>query len=207
MTRQTSPTYRSTAKLVVCKETFLPKCYQMRIGYITCVIYNTPDNLRIAWEDNLIENRQATERLPTHYQQSADCRPTGSLYFRQNLSTVCRSTDGQLSADCRRTVSWHSANSRPTGFLGSSSSQLPKLQPFWWPWQVKNIFNLVPKISTKRCQLAINRFNKKKRQRKAWKIYWSLVKLSNRQMQMFCNSKICINLKWVSDQVKIILLR
>ena len=41
----------------VCKETFLPKCcYQMRIGYITCVIYNTPDNLRIALEDNLIEN-------------------------------------------------------------------------------------------------------------------------------------------------------
>ena len=35
MTRQTSPTYRSTAKLVVCKETFLPNCYQMRIGYIT----------------------------------------------------------------------------------------------------------------------------------------------------------------------------
>ena len=28
----------------------------MRIGYITCVIYNTPDNLRIALEDNLIEN-------------------------------------------------------------------------------------------------------------------------------------------------------
>ena len=57
MTRQTSPTYRSTAKLKVCKETFLPKCcYQMRIGYITCVIYNTPDNLRIALEDNLIEN-------------------------------------------------------------------------------------------------------------------------------------------------------
>ena len=28
MTQQTSPTYRSTAKLVVCKETFLPKCYR-----------------------------------------------------------------------------------------------------------------------------------------------------------------------------------
>ena len=28
----------------------------MRIEYITCVIYNTPDNLRIALEDNLIEN-------------------------------------------------------------------------------------------------------------------------------------------------------
>ena len=32
----------------------LPKCcYQMRIGYIT--YYNTPDDLRIALEDNLIE--------------------------------------------------------------------------------------------------------------------------------------------------------
>ena len=57
MARQTSPTYRSTAKLKVCKETFPPKCcYQMRIGYITCVIYNTPDNLRIALENDLIEN-------------------------------------------------------------------------------------------------------------------------------------------------------
>ena len=28
----------------------------MCIGYITCVIYNTRDNLRIALEDNLIEN-------------------------------------------------------------------------------------------------------------------------------------------------------
>ena len=57
MTRQTSPTYRSAEKLKVCKETFLPKCcYQMHIGYITCVIYNTPDNLRITLEDNLIEN-------------------------------------------------------------------------------------------------------------------------------------------------------
>ena len=57
MTRQTLPTYRSPAKLKVCKETFLPKCcYQMRIGYIACVIYNTPDILRIALEDNSIEN-------------------------------------------------------------------------------------------------------------------------------------------------------
>ena len=58
MTRQTSPTYRSTAKLVVCKGTFLPKCYQMRIG-----------------------------------------SPTGSLYFRQNLSAVCRPTVGRQSTD------------------------------------------------------------------------------------------------------------
>ena len=69
MTRQTSPTYRSTAKLVVCKETFLPKCYQMRIG-----------------------------------------SPTGSLYFRQNLSAVCRPTVSRLSADCRPTVGQQSAD-------------------------------------------------------------------------------------------------
>ena len=43
--------------------------------------------------------RQATDRLPTHYQQSADCRPTGSLYFGQNLSAVCRPTVDRQSAD------------------------------------------------------------------------------------------------------------
>ena len=45
-------TYRSTTKLKVCKE----RCFQnvvIRCVYIT--YYNTPDNLRIALEDNLIE--------------------------------------------------------------------------------------------------------------------------------------------------------
>ena len=80
--------------------------------------------------------RQATDRLPTHYQQSADCRPTGSLYFGQNLSAVCRPTVGQQTADSRPTASRQTTNCRPTvnrqltnsqltGFLGSSSSQLP----------------------------------------------------------------------------------
>ena len=57
MTRQTSSTYRS-AKLKVCKIllSVVITGYQMRIGCITCVIYNTLDNLRIALEDNLIEN-------------------------------------------------------------------------------------------------------------------------------------------------------
>ena len=73
------------------------------------------ENIKVCVNVSRTSYRQATDRLPTHYQQSADCRPTGSLYFRQNLSAVCRPTDGQLSADCR-----------PTGFLGSSSSQLPK---------------------------------------------------------------------------------
>ena len=87
--------------------------------------------------------RQATDRLPTHYQQSADCRPTGSLYFGQNLSAVCQPTVGWQTADSRPTVGWQTTNcrptvdqqltnSRPTGFLGSSSSQLPMT---WLPTQ------------------------------------------------------------------------
>ena len=53
---------------------------------------------------------------------SADCRSTVGRQLTDRLPTVyrqvkkkCWPTDGQLSAD-----------SRPTGFLGSSSSQLPK---------------------------------------------------------------------------------
>ena len=79
--------------------------------------------------------RQATDRLPTHYQQSADCRPTVG-----NISgKTCRPSVGQLSADrrptvgrqtanCRPTVGRQTPNCRPTGFLGSSSSQLPILE-------------------------------------------------------------------------------
>ena len=92
---------------------------------------------------------QATDKLPTGYRHitnsrptvgrlSADCRPTGSLYFRQNLvkksspknlSADRRPTVGRLSADCRPSVGRLSAVCRPTGFLGSSSSQLPKIEP------------------------------------------------------------------------------
>ena len=71
----------------------------------TCLMSFSSENREKTLRFVLTFHGQATDRLPTHYQQSADCRPTGSLYFRQNLSAVCR----------------------PTGFLGSSSSQLPKL--------------------------------------------------------------------------------
>ena len=47
-------TYRSADKVESMQRNVLPKCcYQMRIGYIT--YYNTPDNLRISLEENLIE--------------------------------------------------------------------------------------------------------------------------------------------------------
>ena len=90
-----------------------------RITHVGCCIKRKP-----------IEN--ITDRLPTGYRHITNsrptvgqllvhCRPTGSLYFGQNLSADCRPTDDQLSADCRPTVDQQSADR----FFGSSSSQLP----------------------------------------------------------------------------------
>ena len=47
----------------------------------------------------------------------------------KNSVIVKKSSPKNLSADCQSTVRRLSADSRPTGFLGSSSSQLPKIQP------------------------------------------------------------------------------
>lgn len=44
-------------------------------------------------------------------------------FYRQVTDTL--PTVSRLLADCRLTVGRQSADSRPTGFLGSSSSQLP----------------------------------------------------------------------------------
>ena len=54
--------------------------------------------------------RHSTDKLPTSYRHisncwptvgrlSADCRPTDSLCFGENLSAVCRPTNGRQSAD------------------------------------------------------------------------------------------------------------
>ena len=85
--------------------------------------------------------RHITYKLPTSYRHITNCRPTvGHLSadcFGENLSAVCRPTngrqsansqptDGRQSADRRLTVGQQTTDSWPTGFLGSSSSQLPK---------------------------------------------------------------------------------
>ena len=38
---------------------------------------------------------QATDKVPTGYRHITNSRPTGSLYFRQNLSADSRPTDGR----------------------------------------------------------------------------------------------------------------
>ena len=88
-------------------------------------------------------HQQATDRLPTSYRHitncrptvgglSADCRPTGSLYFGQNLLAVWRPTVGQQSADCWSTHGRQSANSRPTvGRQTADSWPTVDRQVFW----------------------------------------------------------------------------
>ena len=43
--------------------------------------------------------RQATDRLPTHYQQSAHCRPTVGQQVAYISGKTCRPTDDQLLAN------------------------------------------------------------------------------------------------------------
>ena len=114
-------------------------CCQCITHFGCCIKRKPRENIQVCVNVLPTSYRQVTDRLPTHYQLSSDCRPTGSLYFGQNLSadswpTVGRlsadswPTVGQLSADIRPTVGRQLTDSRPTGFLGSSSSQLPLLQ-------------------------------------------------------------------------------
>ena len=118
MTRQTSPTYRSTANF-------------QRITHVGCCIKRKPrENIKVCVNVSRTSYRQATDRLPTHYQQSAyisgkTCRPTD-----------CRPTVDRLSADRRPTVGRLSADSRPTGFLGSPSSQLPTNRAHGQYWKI-----------------------------------------------------------------------
>ena len=80
--------------------------------------------------------RHITDKLPTSYRHITNCWPTVGRLIVYVLGKTCQPTDGQQMADSRPTVGRQTANSRPTdgrqsanrrltGFLGSSSSQLP----------------------------------------------------------------------------------
>ena len=92
------------------------------ITHVGCCIKQKPrENIKVCVNVLPTSYRQVTDTLPTVGPLSAHCRPTGSLYFGQNLSadsrptvswqtTNCWPTDDQLSADCRPTVDWQSAD-------------------------------------------------------------------------------------------------
>ena len=120
MTRQTSPTYRSTAKLVVFSSE------------------NREKTLRFV----LTFHGQATDKLPTGYRHITNSRPifqakpVGRLTVGR-LSTDCRLTDGQLSADCPPTVGqqvfWGALlhNYPLTEHMGSTGKYRSKVVAVW----------------------------------------------------------------------------
>ena len=111
-----------------------------RITHVGCCIKRKPrENIKVCVNVLPTSYRQVTDTLPTVGRLSVHCRPTGSLYFGQNLSAVCRPTVGRQTGESRPTVGRQTTNcrptvgrqltaSQPTVFLGSSSSQLPICQ-------------------------------------------------------------------------------
>ena len=88
----------------------------------SCIKRKPRENIQVCVSVLPTSYRQVTDRLPTHYQLSADCRPTGSLCFGQNLLAVCRPFVGRQTADSRPTVGQLSADRRPTvGRLSADS--------------------------------------------------------------------------------------
>ena len=111
------------------------------IHFGCCITRNREKTFRFV----LTFYRQATDRLPTHYQLSADCRPTVGRQVTYISGKTCWPSVSYLSADKRPTVGRQATNSqptagrqltdsRPTGFLGSSSSQLPVFQANGKQW-------------------------------------------------------------------------
>ena len=69
-----------------------------------------------------------------------NCSFLPQFFFFLNLSVTCWLAVGRLSVTCRSTVGRQLTDSRPTGFLGSSSSQLPEAQQLLLP-SVMHIYN------------------------------------------------------------------
>ena len=85
------------------------------ITHVGCCIKRKPrENNKVCVNVLPTSYRQVTDTLPTVGRLSAHCRPTGSLYFGQNLSAVCRPTVGRQTADSRPTVGRQTTNCRPT---------------------------------------------------------------------------------------------
>ena len=69
-----------------------------RITHVGCCIKRKPrENIKVCVNVSRTSYRQATDRLPTHYQQSADCRLTVGRQVAYISGKTCRPTDGQLN--------------------------------------------------------------------------------------------------------------
>ena len=73
---------------------------------VNCWSRNREKTLRFV----LMFYRQATDRLPTHYQQSADCWPTVSRQVAYISGKTCWPSNGRQSANCWPTDDRQSAD-------------------------------------------------------------------------------------------------
>ena len=72
------------------------------ITHVGCCIKRKPrENIKVCVNVSRTSYRQATDRLPTHYQQSADCQSTVGRQVAYISGKTCRPSVGQLSADSR----------------------------------------------------------------------------------------------------------
>ena len=85
--------------------------------------------------------RHITDKLPTSYRHITNCRPTVGRLIVYVLGKTCQPSVGRQTADKRPTVGQQTADSRQTGFLGSSSSQLPWIFTVLY-WEAINLWTL-----------------------------------------------------------------
>ena len=86
------------------------------ITHVGCCIKRKPrENIKVCVNVLPTSYRQVTDTLPTVGRLSADCRSTVGRQVAYISGKTCRPTVGRQTTNC-----W------PTGFSGSSSSQLPK---------------------------------------------------------------------------------
>ena len=123
-------TYQYTMHKHRHKSSLTPKP-DLKIESLTSLPQLRFDNGRVYYS----ETRQITDRFS--YRHITNCRPTVSQQSAYISGKTCWPFVGRQTADSRPTVGQQTTNSRPTvgrqftdtrptGFLGCSSSQLPK---------------------------------------------------------------------------------
>ena len=91
----------------------------MRKFHFALICNVLPCELRLFWNSTGVLNRHLADKLPTCYQQSADCWQKIFVKGGKRQSANSWPTVGQLSADCRPTVGRPLAESRPTVSWGA----------------------------------------------------------------------------------------
>ena len=80
----------------------------------SCIKRKPRENIQVCVSVLPTSYRQVTDRLSTHYQLSANCRPTVGRQVAYVSGKTCWPSVGRQTADSRPTVGRQTTNSRPT---------------------------------------------------------------------------------------------